>query len=741
MQTTVQTITGSGLSIGSVMWDSSVPGVLMFWSEGSTKYLSKWSHDTGNEAWRKVVSGYPARATNQARILTGRFAWVYAGHLYIIDTATGSYTDDTVDAATGQVTPGAGTGYDLPDDYTGDSSDFQAFDSSRSMLNCFGGIEATVYLNSATVGVTVGTIVDRLLQEGGLARTQYDLTAINTLAIRGYGWASGTDVKSLIDEMQRIFLFDLVESAGVLTAVLRGDQGTNNGVVTIPQNILGSSSEDATDFWQETRTQEAEVPGSIQLTYMNYNDDYQTSVARSQRVANPLPTMFSRQQVAMEANLVLTPNEAKIQTRKILYSQWGERIQHTSRLPWAYLNLDPSDAVNVDFNDGRTYKDRLQSTEFGADYVIAISTYSQDSGAYDGWDSTAADGGGSGTQVLPAPSIGVPFIINTPLLRDQDDTGGSVSRYYDGIGSGSGDGFSGGAIYRSTNNIDYNLLGGADNAVEWGTVIGTLPRPTSTPFALDWRTRLTILPATSDFELESITDDELWAGANPCLVGDEVIQFRDAVENADGTWTIWNLLRGRRGTEYACDDHVVGERFVFLNNSTIGLQGDTTNARGMARYFKAVGAGRSLGETPVYQMTYEPRDLMPYAPVEIMRELTTSDDIDITWKRRTRLGGNLMDGTGEVSLAELSERYVIYILDGAFAGDLSRGTPPTNARRVYTSTTPSASYSAADQASDGFNKTTDTLHLAIYQLSDAVGQGFPGVRSIAPGEVFEVFSG
>jgi hypothetical protein len=113
------------------------------------------------------------------------------------------------------------------------------------------------------------------------------------------------------------------------------------------------------------------------------------------------------------------------------------------------------------------------------------------------------------------------------------------------------------------------MIASRDSDVEWGTVLGVMPTPPMGPFALDWKTRLTIMPAVDWFALESITDDDLWAGANACLVGDEVIQFRDAVENPNGSWTIWNLLRGRRGTEYACDRHVPGERFIFLSNATI----------------------------------------------------------------------------------------------------------------------------------------------------------------------------
>jgi hypothetical protein len=45
-------------------------------------------------------------------------------------------------------------------------------------------------------------------------------------------------------------------------------------------------------------------------------------------------------------------------------------------------------------------------------------------------------------------------------------------------------------------------------------------------------------------------------------------------------------------------------------------------------------------------------------------------------------------------------------------------------------------YTGAEQGVDGFSAAASTLHVVIYQLSDAVGRGFPGVRSIAAIEAF-----
>ena len=123
---------------------------------------------------------------------------------------------------------------------------------------------------------------------------------------------------------------------------------------------------------------------------------------------------------------------------------------------------------------------------------------------------------------------------------------------------------------------------------------------------------------------------------------------------------------------------------------------------------------------------------MPYAPSDIRRDIDGgSGDITLTWARRTRLGGNLQDGTGSVPLNETEERYEVYILDAPFNGDLSTPVLPDNIVRSYEVTVPTATYSASDQTADSFDRNVDTLHVVVYQLSGAVGRGFPGARSIA----------
>lgn len=94
-------------------------------------------------------------------------------------------------------------------------------------------------------------------------------------------------------------------------------------------------------------------------------------------------------------------------------------------------------------------------------------------------------------------------------------------------------------------------------------------------------------------------------------------------------------------------------------------------------------------------------------------------DWNLTWIRRTRVSGewrSLVD----VPLGETSEAYEV---------DIFSDSTYSVIRRTLISNTSSVTYTSAQQIADFGNKQT-TLYLKIYQISSAVGRGYPLTTSI-----------
>ena len=98
-----------------------------------------------------------------------------------------------------------------------------------------------------------------------------------------------------------------------------------------------------------------------------------------------------------------------------------------------------------------------------------------------------------------------------------------------------------------------------------------------------------------------------------------------------------------------------------------------------------------------------------------MRDSGTGD-VTIRWVRQTRIGGDSWAPV-EVPLGETSEAYTIAIRDGL------------TTVRTLASSTPSVTYSSADQIAD-FGALPAEISIAISQISPTEGPGLAATRVI-----------
>jgi hypothetical protein len=131
---------------------------------------------------------------------------------------------------------------------------------------------------------------------------------------------------------------------------------------------------------------------------------------------------------------------------------------------------------------------------------------------------------------------------------------------------------------------------------------------------------------------------------------------------------------------------------------------------GLAFNWRCGPASRDLGSPHYVQVAHSFRGegLKPLSPAHI-RGVRSGGDLSLTWVRRTRIGGDSWDGI-DAPLGETEERYEIDILDG------------TTVKRTLAATTPSATYTAAQQTAD-FGAPQPSISLRIYQISATRGRG------------------
>jgi hypothetical protein len=159
--------------------------------------------------------------------------------------------------------------------------------------------------------------------------------------------------------------------------------------------------------------------------------------------------------------------------------------------------------------------------------------------------------------------------------------------------------------------------------------------------------------------------------------------------------------------------HAIGETFLLLEAETMEATTVALGDLGLTRQWRAVSVGSLFEDAPVHTRIHTGRDLKPYAPWDV-RAALSGGDIVLTWQRRTRIGGEWKDGTGQVPLAEASLAFEVDILSG----------PGGAVKRTLAVTAAQATYAAAAIATD-FGTTPASLSVVVYQLSAVVGRGFP----------------
>jgi hypothetical protein len=157
--------------------------------------------------------------------------------------------------------------------------------------------------------------------------------------------------------------------------------------------------------------------------------------------------------------------------------------------------------------------------------------------------------------------------------------------------------------------------------------------------------------------------------------------------------------------------HAAGDLFVLLDG--VSRRGLPLSRIGATLHHRLVGRGGELRDAPSNVATLVGRDLMPYAPTHLTLDGEIGGgDIDVSWVRRTRVGGALLDGTGDVPVAEDEELYELVVYDGT-----------DNVLRTVTDlSSPAFTYTAAMRAEDF--PSGGPGRITVFQISAQVGRGF-----------------
>lgn len=166
-----------------------------------------------------------------------------------------------------------------------------------------------------------------------------------------------------------------------------------------------------------------------------------------------------------------------------------------------------------------------------------------------------------------------------------------------------------------------------------------------TPHIIDQRSQVVIRLANSGDILLNADQDALTAGANLAMIGAELVQFGRAEALGPGLFRLSNLLRGRRGTEWAAATHQAGEPFCMMDPGRVRSAPLAAGAVGAMLTAVAHGIG-DVAPLPQASRSVSGEAMRPPPPCHL-KAIRSGADILVQWVRRSHRQWAWVDSVGD----------------------------------------------------------------------------------------------
>lgn len=457
------------------------------------------------------------------------------------------------------------------------------------------------------------------------------------------------------------------------------------------------------------REMDSVLPNRVTVSYLDYDREYDSNEQYAQRLNKDSVNVTS-----LDLAIVLTATEAAQCAEVLLYMYWLERNDLTFSLPPSYNQLEPGDVVTVNANEG-TYSIRLTEINYTPEGRLECK------GKYSS-QATYSSGAVGGTAVVPAQKLApagnaIMALLDIPCLIDIYNTAGFISAL-----TGASSTWPGGVVYRSDDSGQSwsNLQGFTAPGSEMGSASNSLGAGRTDIF--DSSAVLNVSLDQGSLSPES--ELNVLNGSNWFAYGAdgrwEIIGVKNPILQGDGSYVFQDILRGRKGTEWAMTMHQAGDTVVLLDPNSVAFILTNTSSIGTSKIFRGVTAGQTIDNVSNTSFTYQGVNLECLSPIYLNGNRSAANDWTLTWVRRSRIDVEWRDSV-DVAIGETAEQYVVEFYTTSGYTVLKH----TSA----TLTTPTYTYSSASQVAD-FGSVQTTLYCKIYQLSSVVGRGYPLTTSI-----------
>jgi hypothetical protein len=558
--------------------------------------------------------------------------------------------------------------------------------------------------------LTIGFAISKLLLRAGLLSSQYDTSQV-TETIKGYLIQGPRSTLSCLEEFFVAFNLFAQEVEGKLVVYEKGSEA----VLSIPSTEVAAhtSGERMPPELMVSDVSGIDFPQEVNIRHFDTGKGLESGSQRYRRI-----NRVSDHTINLDFNISMSSGDARKIAKRLCWEPWADRFTGEAFITPKHHVVQEGDIVTVT-KKGTNEQFRITTDEVtrGNNGVVRVKGIVRNTGVFDFSVDVIDDPDYVDPDPTVAPVVTL-LVMNVAPLRAEDV---SLTGYYLAVcASDPLADWNGAGVYISSDNVTYALIA----AMSFETSIGQALTVLTTQHSRYWDMVSTVDVKLYHGTLSSKTELEVLNGANRMLLGKEIIAFQTATLIDTNTYRLSKLLRGLRNTETtdARSSHQVGELCCLLSSQPIEFVSFSPGLVNAARYFKAVPAGGSLANVLSQNTVLGGTTARPFSPTHVTGTFNASNDLLITWERRTRSPFRLY-GPGTAPLIDPEEIYEIDIVD-------SGGTVVVTYQ--ITGSTKSYTYTAADQILHGFTPGVDDIIINIFMVNDTVGRSLATVAIFSP---------
>lgn len=550
------------------------------------------------------------------------------------------------------------------------------------------------WLSGRIDGAVLPRLVTNICERVGLTSGQYDVSGLYGPGglVRGLYIGNVSSERDVLEMLARFHMFQGYESEGKIKFALN----LNAKTVTIPADKM-VLKDDRTYAVSVVRKQETDLPRAMKLSFLDETNSYQVATVDGQKATGSAQNVIS-----YSFPIVSNVEYVRALGTMMIHQAWRARETGDLVLPPSYSLIEQGDGIYVPVSATRSIGARVDQVDITKDRAIEFT----------GFDTTlfAPPAITSDSRLPIVPRVFQSAILefmDIPLVTDTEELPHAPrlavhARPWPG----------------SVNVLKSDGAGGFDlvQTLYSRTTMGVLNSALYSGPVDRWDDGNVFDVQVYQGELGTLSKEQLLASnGNAMAIKNattglwEVLQFASATLMFPGVYRLSRLLRGQLDTADAMAGapYPAGSRFVILEPGVV-------RALNVSKEQAPLHIDYRWGPStyPSNDLTYitgnrwgTKRGLRPYAPCDarLVRSSSTGD-LTLSWKRRTRTGGDGWEQT-EVPLNEEAEQYQLVILSG----------PGGSVKRTVVLNSPTYAYTSANQVTDfGSNQTQVYAKIAQY---------------------------